>query len=97
MEAGKYSMAESKKDCFGVLDKVFPMGKEGLREIVPGCFDCPDRKSCLQKALTTKEGLAFKNELLDRAPAKGLAGRFRRWSDKKQLSRLMKQREKLKK
>jgi hypothetical protein len=90
-------MTGSRKECFGVLDKVFPMGKEGLREIVPGCFECPDRKACLQKALTTREGLAFKNELLDRAPAKGLAGRFRRWSEKKQLSRQMEQRGKIRK
>jgi len=64
-------------DCFGVLDRVFPMGKEGLREIVPECFNCPDRKACLQ----------------DRAPANGLSGKLRRWSEKKQLSRLIKKME----
>ena len=70
----------------------YESGKEGLREIVPDCFDCPHKKACLQEALKTKEAIAFRGEVLDRTPAGGLAGRIRRWSDKKQLSRLMKQR-----
>ena len=86
-------MAESKKNCFGILDRVFPMGKEGLRKIVPGCFDCPHKKACLQAALGSKEGLAFRGEILDRTPAGGMAGRIKRWSDKKQLSRLIQQKE----
>ena len=84
-------MAETQKECFGILDRVFPEGKEGLREIVPGCSECPDKKACLQLALTTKEGLEFRGEVLDRSPARGLVGRLRRWSEKKELSRLMKQ------
>ncbi|MBW2343752.1 MAG: hypothetical protein JRF53_07010 [Deltaproteobacteria bacterium] len=92
-KAEKNSMIIPEKDCFGVLDEVFPMGKEGLREIVPGCFDCPHKKACLQAALDTKEGIEFRGEVLDRTPAGGLAGRLRRWSDKKQLSRLMQQEE----
>jgi len=92
-KSGMNSMAEPEKDCFGILDRVFPMGEEGLREIVPDCFDCSHKKACLQAALDTKEGLAFRDEVLDRAPAGGLAGRLKRWSDKKQLSRLMKQKE----
>jgi hypothetical protein len=91
------NMEGSKKDCFGILARVFPMGKEGLREIVPDCFDCPHKKACLQAALDTKEGLALRGEVLDRTPAGGLAGRLKRWSDKKQLGRLMKQRETKKK
>ena len=83
-------MTRSKKDCFGVLDTVFPVGEEGLREVVIGCLDCPDRKSCLQAALDTKQGLRFRSEVLDRAPASGIVGRLRRWSEKKELSRLMK-------
>lgn len=83
-------MAESPKDCYGVLDRVFPMGKEGLREIVSECVSCPYRKACLQAALRTKEGLLLRSEVLDRVPATGLSGRLRRWSEKKQLSRLIK-------
>ena len=80
-------MTDLQKDCFGILDKVFPMGKEGLREIVPACFDCPDRKECLQSALDTEQGLVFRSELVDRSPAIGLVDRFKRWSDRKDLSR----------
>ncbi len=80
-------MTDLQKDCFGILDKVFPMGKEGLREIVPACFDCPDRKECLQAALNTEQGLVFRGEIVDRSPASGLVGRFKRWSDRKDLSR----------
>ena len=83
-------MSTPQKDCFGILDRVFPMGKKGLREVVPGCFDCPYKKACLEAALLTGEGLAFKSEVLDRVPANGLAGRLRRWSEKKTLSKLMK-------
>ena len=84
-------MRDTRKDCYGVLDLVFPVGKEGLREIVSTCFDCPEKVDCLQAALNTKEGLALRSEVLDRAPAGGLAQRLRRWSERKQLSRLMKQ------
>jgi len=82
-------MLTPQKGCFGILDSVFPMGDEGLREVVQDCFDCPDRKACLEAALLTKEGLDFKSEILKRAPAEGLVGRIRRWSEKKMLSKLM--------
>jgi len=64
------------------------MGKDGLREIVPSCFDCPDRKTCLQAALQTEEGFELRSQALDRSSARGLVGRLRRWSEKKELSRL---------
>ena len=80
-------MTDLQKDCFGILDKVFPMGEEGLREIVPACFDCPDRMECLQSALNTEQGLVFRSGLVDRSPASGLVDRFKRWSDRKDLSR----------
>lgn len=75
-------------NCFGILDKVFPMGREGLREIAPGCFECPQRKECLQAALRTKEGLELRSQALYRASGKGLVARLKRWSEKKELSRL---------
>ena len=74
------------------MDKVFPMGNEGLREIVPACFECPQRKACLQAALLTEEGLELKSKVLDRSSAGGFVGRLRRWSEKKELSRLKKAR-----
>jgi len=86
-------MTHLHKECFGILDKVFPMGREGLREIVPACFDCPDRRACLQAALQTEEGFELRSQALDRSSANGLVGRVRRWSEKKELSRLKKARE----
>ena len=78
-----------KKDCFGILDKVFPVGENGLREIVHECFNCPDRTQCLRAALFTEEGLKMKDEILDRAAAGGMIGRVKLWSQKKNLSRLI--------
>ena len=86
-------MANSQKDCFGVLDNVFPMGNEGLREIVSTCFDCPQKKACLQAALETEEGFQLRGQVLDRSSAGGFVGRLKRWSEKKELSRLKKTRE----
>ena len=83
-------MIQPPRDCFGILDNVFPMGNEGLREIVPECFDCPDRKECLQAALETKQGFQLKSEALDRSSSGGLVGRLKRWSDKKALSKRQK-------
>ncbi len=79
-----------KKDCYGILDKVFPVGSNALREITPECFHCPERTSCLKSALYTEEGLNMRGEILDRAATSGLIGRLQLWSQKKELSRLMK-------
>ena len=77
-----------KKECFAVLDRVFPKRDQGLREVPPECFECPDRVSCLREAMKTKEGLEMRTQLLIRAEKRGLIGRFRRWSQKKHLSRM---------
>ncbi len=77
-----------KKPCFGILDEVFPMGPEGLREVVPVCFECTQKTDCLKAALKTEEGVELRSEILDRTPATGLLGRIRRWSERKSLSRL---------
>jgi hypothetical protein len=87
------NMTETQKDCFGDLDKVFPMGTEGLREVPPICFECAKKKACLQTALTTKKGLALRSEIADRAPVKGIVGRLKRWSEKKTLTQLTKHKE----
>jgi hypothetical protein len=77
----------SHKSCFGDLNRVFPLGGEGLREVVPDCFACPELKRCLQRALETEAGLALKMEALDRVPATGLASRIKRWSERKTIQR----------
>ena len=83
-----------KKDCFGILENVFPMAEKGLREVPPECFDCSLRLSCLREALGTREGVEIRSGILERAPAKGLIGRLHRWSLKKELSRMAKQEKK---
>ena len=79
-----------KKDCYGILDKVFPVGNNELREITPECFHCHERTACLKSALCTEEGLKMRGEILDRAATSGVIGRLQMWSQKKELSRLMK-------
>ena len=79
------------KDCFGILDRVFPMGGGGLREVPSECMGCPDKIECLRRAMSTQEGLELKGEMLDRAAATGMIGRLQRWSRKKALNRLMKE------
>ena len=62
-----------------------------MREVPPDCFDCIDRKECLQTALATEEGLEFKSGLIERNGGLGFMDHLKRWSDKKHLSRLLKQ------
>jgi hypothetical protein len=76
------------KTCFGILDEVFPMGPEGLREVVPACFECPDKTDCLKAALNTEKGVELRSQILERTPATGFVGRLRRWSERKSLSRI---------
>ena len=82
------------KDCFGILDRVFPMEEEGLRQVPSECMECPEKTECLRRALSTQEGLELKGEMLDRAAARGMIGRLQRWSRKKALSRRIKEEKK---
>lgn len=81
----------SGKECFGILDRVFPVGGSGLREVTPGCFQCDDKTECLKAALRTLEGLGFREDLLKKRSTSGFIGLIKRWSEKKMLSRLMEQ------
>lgn len=78
-------------ECYGILEKVFPVGEGGLREVAPACQGCPQRVSCLKNALATRDGLELRNEIIDRAASAGLMGRLQRWSRKKELNRLMRE------
>jgi len=84
----------SKRDCFGNLDHVFPMGESGLREAPPECLQCPDRTECLRAAMKTEAGIRMQEDLADRHSETGLLGRIRRWSRKKELERLGRERKK---
>ena len=80
-----------KKECFGILSKVFPFNEQGYREVTPECLACQKRVACLKEALATKEGIEMRAEVLERTPVRGLMGRIQRWSQKKELSRLFRQ------
>ena len=81
----------NKRACYGILESVFPKGDQGVRQVPLDCFECPDRVSCLKDAINTKEGLEMKAQLLVRAEKGGLISRFQRWSQKKQISRQIKE------
>ena len=72
------------------------MGDEGLREIVPECFECSDRVECLKAALSTGKGLEMREQIMDRRPVSGLIERLKRWSQKKELSHMIKEEKKRK-
>jgi hypothetical protein len=71
-------------DCFGDLERVFPPGDEGFREVSAGCWDCRVRVECLRAAAMTKEGGAtLAEEKALREDPEGVAGFLRRWSRRK--------------
>ena len=80
----------SRKECFGVLDKVFPEGEQGVRQVPQQCFQCPDHVQCLKVALDSKEGVKFRMGLLNRRKPMGFVDRIKIWSERKALSRLLK-------
>jgi hypothetical protein len=77
-----------RKECFGILKRVFPANDSGYREVLPQCLQCPERVSCLKAALKTREGIEMRARVLERAPVRGIMGKIRRWSLKKELSRM---------
>jgi hypothetical protein len=73
-------------ECFGNLAKVFPMGKNGLRETPEDCFfHCPVKTRCLKQAIATKDGVKVEEEIIERSTKAGAMNFFERWSRKKQL------------
>lgn len=82
------------KDCYGILDMVFPVNNQGFREVTIECQECPDKVACLRDSLGTKEGIVFKAKRLENFPGNGLLGRIKRWSYRKELNRLSEQKKK---
>jgi len=74
-------------ECFGVLEKVFPMGCDGLRSSPPECFACDHKTQCLRSAMHGQEGIEVRQEQVDKAFHAGLMGFWNRWSQKKHLVR----------
>ena len=80
-------------DCFGILDKVFPMTDMGLRQTPNSCFDrCSVimKTKCLERAMTTRSGVKLEEEIIERGEKSGTINFFERWSRKKQVHNKMK-------
>ena len=73
--------------CFGNLETVFPMGKEGLRHTPEKCIKCQYKTPCLKEAVNGPEGTMVKEEVLTRSYEAGITGFWERWSRKKALYR----------
>ena len=75
-------------ECFGILEKVFPMTDKGLRQTPDECFyHCPVKTKCLQQAMATKDGIKVEEEIIERGTQSGAMNFFERWSRKKQVYR----------
>jgi hypothetical protein len=83
------SSKDERPDCFSNLDKVFPMGSDGLRHTPESCLACHAKTDCLRAALNKKQGLKVHSEKLDIAYHYGIIGFFQRWVKKKELHRKM--------
>lgn len=85
-------MAENRErsvpECFGRLEKVFPVGRRGLRETPDACmYHCSHKTSCLRQAMGGIHGLDVKEEMVERGAKSGNIGFFQRWSRKKNIHR----------
>lgn len=84
-------MAEGRREndpaCFGDIEKVFPMGEDGLRKSPDSCMLCSVKTECLRTAMSGRGGVEVRGEKLDRSYKSGNVGFLERWSRKKHLSR----------
>lgn len=69
--------------CYGDMETVFPMGRNGLRETPSICFPCRHKTACLRSAMTGVSGLDVRQEFVDRAYSSGRISFWERWSRKK--------------
>lgn len=73
--------------CFGKLDNVFLLGKDGLRHTPESCMVCFCKTDCLRTAVKGPEGVKVEEERVKRAYGSGTMGFIERWSRKKALTR----------
>ncbi|MFH1156844.1 MAG: hypothetical protein V1793_23855 [Pseudomonadota bacterium] len=79
---------EEMPECFGNLEKVFPVTDRGLRETPDDCmYFCAHKTPCLRKALAGDQGEEVEEELIERSEKSGMISFFERWSRKKKLHR----------
>ena len=84
------SREQERLPCFGDLGKVFPAGKEGLREVPPGCWPCGQRVECLKAAISSPDARRAMHEeaaLREEKMTGGVSGFLRRWSRLKSQNR----------
>ena len=75
-------------ECFGNLEKVFPVTDRGLRETPDDCmYLCAHKTPCLRQALAGDKGTDVEEEMIERREQAGMIGFFERWSRKKKLHR----------
>ncbi|MDY0375658.1 MAG: hypothetical protein RBQ72_08015 [Desulfobacterium sp.] len=87
-QGAQTNSGDSRPDCFGTLDKVFPMTDRGLRETPDECmYYCPCKTACLRSAMGGAQGVPVQEELIERSEQAGMIGFFGRWSRKKLLSK----------
>lgn len=85
------SNPNDKKECFGMLEVVFPMGEDGLRHTPDACMACVCKTECLKTAVQQADGLRVEEERVDRAYQSGNISFLERWSKKKTLDRRRRQ------
>ena len=76
-------MTQKKKEypyCFGKLDNVFPLAKDGLRHTPESCMVCFCKTECLREAVKGPDGIKVEEERVKRAYGSGTISFFERWS-----------------
>ena len=79
-------IGKSTPECFGRLERVFPVGPAGLRESPPRCLRCESKTECLRRAVSGEQGLPVHEERLERAYRAGGVGFLQRWAIQKRLA-----------
>jgi hypothetical protein len=74
-------------ECFARLERVFPMGADGLRHSPPECLQCTVKTDCLRAAVAGGPGVEVHEEKLGRAYQAGQVGFLERWARQKALAR----------
>ncbi|MDO9264711.1 MAG: hypothetical protein Q7U02_12145 [Desulfosalsimonadaceae bacterium] len=82
---------DQKPECFGVMDKVFPMTGDGLRHSPQHCMECESKTECLGTAIRRPAGVKVQEELVDRAYESRTISFMERWSKKKYLDKIKKE------
>lgn len=76
-----------KPQCFGDLNKVFPLNEEGIRQSPEDCIQkCSYKKECIIDALEKDSNRQREHEMVDAAYESGNINFFSRWAKKKSLS-----------